>query len=308
MSRVGLVFGAGAVAALLVGGVFVLDSAEAKSRQDPLPEIRRSEAPTPRVTKRLGNRQGAVLVLMYHKIGPKEAYMVRSKANFEKDLDRLYRLGYRPVTLEEYSQNRMPLPRGASPVVLTFDDSDPTQFRLKPDGSIDPNCFVGVWAKFAKKYPDFPVKGTFFILPNGPFGQSKLAAKKLEMLRGWGSEIGSHTMTHTALNTLTDAKVSWELGASYEYIAKLGFTARSFATPYGIAPKNRTLLKRATWNGRTYGYENIVLAGSSPAPSPLSRKLDRTRIPRVKAYGGELGINDWLTKMKQGKPKPYVQP
>ncbi|ARU42203.1 hypothetical protein CCB80_14050 [Armatimonadetes bacterium Uphvl-Ar1] len=264
--------------------------------------------PTARVTNRKGNRQGTVLVLMYHRTGPEEKYMVRSRKNFKADLERLYRLGYRPVTLAEYGSNRMKLPRGSSPVVLTFDDSDPSQFSLKSDGTTDPNSMVGIWRSFEKKHPDFPVKGTFFVLPNGPFGRQKDAAKKLNLLKKWGSEIGSHTMTHRSLNKITDSEVSVEFGKSFEYVRKLGFTPDSLALPYGVLPKNRDLLKSAHYGGKNYRYSNVVLAGSEPAPSPLSKSFNPLRIPRVKAYDGEMGINWWLDFNKKHPTKTYVQP
>ncbi len=246
---------------------------------------------------------GDVLVLMYHRTGPEEKRMVRSRKNFANDLARLYKAGYRPVTLDEYTSNTMDIPRGASPVVMSFDDSDPSQLTMLKDGTVDPKCMVGIWMAFHKKHKDFPVKGTFFVLPNGPFGQSKMQAKKLGLLRSLGCEIGSHT----ALKKLPDEAVCKELGASYEFIKKLGFVGRSMATPYGIAPKNRKLLETWTYNGKSYRYANICLAGSSPAPSPLSKSFDRRRIPRVQAYNGTLGITYWLNR--EGKDfKPYVQP
>lgn len=261
-----------------------------------------------RVTKRPGNRMGSVLVLMYHRTGPEEKYMVRSTKKFRADLTRLYRLGYRPVTLAEYASNSMPLPRGASPVVITFDDSDPSQFALKSDGSVDPNCMVGIWRSFEKKYPDFPVRGTFFILPNGPFGQRKLAQRKLNLLRTWGSEIGSHTMTHSNMSKLTDEQVRHELGKSFDLIGSFGFEPTSMALPYGILPQNRDLLKGFVYKGKTYRYWNVVLAGAAPAPSPMSPSFNSLRIQRVQAYDGLYGINYWLNYNKKYPGKPYVQP
>ena len=276
-----------------------------------MPDVKKAGPETSvesRVTDRAPNRAGKVLVLMYHKVGEKESNMVRSIQNFKNDLLRMYNMGFRPVTLQEYVTNTMVLPAGASPVVITFDDSHPSQFTYLKDGSIDPNCAVGIWLEFAKKHEDFPVKGTFFILPNGPFGQTKLRTQKLAFLASRGSEIGSHTMTHTALNKLTDDEVRKELGESYDYIKRIGFTARSIATPYGIAPKNRSLLERFEWNNQRYGYDNICLAGAGPAPSPLSKQLDRARIPRIKSYDGTLGVTYWLNRISNEVVEPYVQP
>ncbi len=261
-----------------------------------------------RTTRRPGNIYGSVLVLMYHRTGPDEKYMVRSHKKFRADLERLHRLGYRPVTLAEYSENRMPLPRGASPVVITFDDSHPSQFRLLPDGQIDPNSMVGIWRSFAKKHPDFPVKATFFVLPNGPFGQPKSAERKLELLKEWGCEVGSHTMHHENLAKLTDAQVRKELGESYQFVQSLGFEPTSLALPFGILPQNRALTEQFTFSGKTYRYWNICLAGSSPAPSPNSARLNRLRIPRVQGYDGLYGIHYWLNRHKKYPSNVYVQP
>ena len=166
-----------------------------------------------RVSDRKADPTGTVPVLMYHRLGDKEASMVRTRANFKNDLNRLYALGFRPVTLAEYASNHMKLAPGASPVVLSFDDSHPDQFRLLEDGTVDPQCFVGIWLSFAKKHPDFPVRATFFVLPNGPFGQKKLAQKKMKMLLDWGCEIGSHALSHKSLTKLTDREVMNEFAA-----------------------------------------------------------------------------------------------
>lgn len=265
-------------------------------------------APAVRITKRTPNRQGEVLVLMYHRVEPVEKKMVRSIKNFKADLNRLYSQGFRPVTLNEYVTNTMQLPSGASPVVITWDDSHPTQFQYRSDGTIDPDCAVGIWADFAKSHPDFPVKGTFFILPNGPFGQKLQGQKKIDQLKEWGSEIGSHTMNHHDLRKLTDEQVISELARSYDYIASLGIVARSFAMPYGSTPKNRGLMEKCEFGGKTYGYDSQCLAGAGPAPSPLSKSFDQRRIPRIQAYDGPLGVSYWLNRSKSGECKVYVQP
>ncbi len=284
----------------------LIGESKIESSKDPGPVV--PKGTLPRVTKRPGNIKGNVLILMYHKVGDKEANMVRSRDNFKKDLARLYKMGYRPVTLEEYANRKIKLPVGASPVVITFDDSHESQFSYLPDGSINPKSAVGIWYSFAKKHSDFPVKGTWFVLPNGPFGQKGLGKKKLEWLDAQGSEIASHTLTHRPLNKISDYEVTKELGGSYRYLLSLGYTPKSMALPYGILPKNRELLKSVIFEGRTYAYQNIVLAGSDPAPSPYSAYLRRLRISRVNAYEGPLGVTFWLNRVSNGKIKPFVQP
>lgn len=261
-----------------------------------------------RVSERKANTQGKVPVLMYHRIGPVEKYMIRSKANFEKDLNRLYTMGFRPVTITEYATNKMNLAPGASPVVLTFDDSWDVQFRFLKDGTIDPNCFVGVWQKFAETHPDFPIKGTFYCLANGPFGEKKDAVKKMTMLKEWGSEIASHTLHHPNLGRSSREKVMKEIGGSYKYLKNMGFTPTAFAPPYGVWPHDNSLVKKFKYGKETVEFQNAVEAGSGLSPSPIAKNFKTHRIPRIQAYPGFKGIDWWLDKVAANKEAVYVQP
>ncbi|MGH9418059.1 MAG: hypothetical protein ACRD01_15670, partial [Terriglobales bacterium] len=83
------------------------------------------------------NLRGEVMILVYHNFG-KDARWSRSVASFDRDLARLDAAGYRPVTLRQYVSGDFALPAGATPVVLTFDDSSKFQVRFTPDGALDP--------------------------------------------------------------------------------------------------------------------------------------------------------------------------
>lgn len=261
-----------------------------------------------RVTKRKGNTKGKILILEYHRIVPKDTRYDRSIKKFKADLERLHKWGFRPVTLSEYLDNKIDIDPGATPVVFTFDDSDPSQFTLRSDGSLDPNCAVGIWDTFAKKHPDFPVRATFYVLPNGPFGQKKFQAKKVEMLRAWGSEIACHTWSHKDLGKLTDEQVKFQLAMSIDYVRKLGVEPRHLALPYGVMPKNQSLVRRFDWNGKTYRFDSCALAGSAPARPPGDPKLNPYRLPRVQAVDIDYGMNFWLAKERKGKVAFYVKP
>lgn len=266
--------------------------------------------PTPkvRVTPRAGNINGNVLILEYHKIGSKDTTWTRTPKSFRNDLARLYEMGYRPVTLSEYVDNRMDLPPGASPVIITFDDSHISQFSIDKDGRIDPNCAVGIWKQFSRKRRAFPVKGVFFVLPPRPFGSSKTVAKKFAMLQAMGSEIASHSVNHKPFGRLTDDEVKHEIAGSIDWLREQGVRARFLALPYGSLPKNRALLEGFDVGNRRYAFDAVLLAGSNPAASVHSAAYNPLRIPRVQAISGNLGIDYWLNRVKAGKSKPYVQP
>lgn len=262
-----------------------------------------------RVTKRPANKEGTVLVPMYHHIGATEKYMFRSYERFRNDLARLYKMGFRPVTMRQYVHDEMNLPPGASPVVMTFDDSHRDQFNILDDGTVDPKCFVGIWMAFAEKHPDFPVKATFYMNANGPFGQKKWVSKKIEMLKEWGCQLGSHTMSHPNLRTLTNEKVKKEMGQCVDLIESLGMKADSFCYPYGIKPKDMTILTKGfEFNGKEYKHTDACLAGDQPAYSPSSKKFNLYNIARVGADDKDHGLTYWLNRIADGKHKPYVQP
>ncbi len=265
--------------------------------------------PKTRVSNRPGNIEGSVLIVEYHKIAKEEARWDRSISRYKADFERLYSLGFRPVTLESYLSNSMDLAPGASPVIYTFDDSHPSQFQLRDDGSLDPDCALGIWSDFAQKHPDYPVRATFYILPDsGPWGQRGLVDKKFALLKAWGCEVGSHTMSHPQLSKLSDEAVKSELSRAIDYIEGKGFKAKSIALPYGISPKNKSLLNGFEMNGKHYGHTSALLVGSNPAPAPSSPKLNRMRLPRIQSIEGDYGITYWLDRVEKGAVKPYVQP
>lgn len=264
--------------------------------------------PRLRVTKRKANRKGDILILEYHHVAEKEDRWARSRENFRADLERLYKLGYRPVTLAEYIEGKMQLPPGASPVVITFDDAHPNQFLLNKDGSIDPETAVGIWKSFSDAHPDFPVKGTWFVVPAMGFGQPKLVGKKFKMLQDWGSEIAVHTLTHGRLDRMDDERVKQEIGGCMDFLSKHGVKPKTIAYPFGIRPSNRALAKGFEWKGKKYRLIGGVLAGAGPAPSVKSKEFKAHALPRIQAIEGDYGITYWLNLAKKGKVRLYVEP
>ncbi|MFW6113563.1 MAG: hypothetical protein ACOC78_01410, partial [Actinomycetota bacterium] len=129
------------------------------------------------------NELGAVMILEYHRIG-EEGRWSRTPENFLSDLEILYEEGYRCIRLSDLAANHITTEPGYTSVVLTFDDSDPSQFRyIEQDGDliIDPDCAVGIMEKFANEHPDFNMTATFYVLPE-LFGQEEHIERKLHYL------------------------------------------------------------------------------------------------------------------------------
>jgi Polysaccharide deacetylase len=259
--------------------------------------------------RRRPNVMGKVFVAEYHHIRAGKGDMVRPPSEFRHDLERLYRDGFRPCTVSQYLADRMMLPSGTSPVVMTFDDANPSQFQLKKDGSVDPNCAVGIWQAFAQKHPDFPVRATFYVLPKVMWGQPAFRSKKVSLLRGWGCELGNHTVSHPILKRLTDDQVRKELADASDALQKWGEPLPpSLALPFGISPRNKGLTHEFSYHGRSYSFSGMFLVGAEPSRSPRDPKLDRFRIPRIQGYSGPNGLNQWLGRFEKGEIKTYVAP
>lgn len=86
-----------------------------------------------------------------------------SPANFRADLERLWADGYYPVNLRDLAAGDLRIvPASKHPVVLTFDDSSIEQFRLLPNGKVDPTSAVGILLDFHAAHPaDWPRRATF---------------------------------------------------------------------------------------------------------------------------------------------------
>jgi peptidoglycan/xylan/chitin deacetylase (PgdA/CDA1 family) len=248
------------------------------------------------------NSEGQIIVLEYHRIGEPEERWQRTPANFRADLARLLTEGYYPVNLRDLVEEGLTaVPAGKRPVVLTFDDSTIGQFRLLADGSIDPNCAVGILREFHEAHPaDWPMRATFFVLQGEGvpgyqlFGQSDLALQKLAMLVEWGMEIGSHTISHANLHDLDATAVQRELGMSQAQLESWlpEYEVVSLALPYGVYPLDETLLSAGEHAGVSYTYGAAVQVGASLSPSPNSAYFHPYHIPRVQAIQSE--IDYWL--------------
>jgi peptidoglycan/xylan/chitin deacetylase (PgdA/CDA1 family) len=267
----------------------------------PTPTNTPTPTPHPDIALHPPNLQGDVLVLAYHRIARPEDRWTRTPENFRADMEYLVTHGYYPVNLIDLATGNLGhVPHGRRPIVLTFDDSTAGHFRYLEDGSIDPDCAVGILLAMHEKYgDDWPLRATFFVLlldadkPGAPlFRQPDLAAQKVRELVDWGFEVGSHTITHPILSELSDEQVKWELAVSKSRIEALvpGYTVRSLALPNGSYPIDRSLVVEGYSEsaGLSYRYEAVVRLGAQSCPSPFSPDFDPYAIPRVQAIQSQL--------------------
>jgi peptidoglycan/xylan/chitin deacetylase (PgdA/CDA1 family)/predicted small lipoprotein YifL len=232
------------------------------------------------------NEAGAVMVIMYHRFlsDEPESDLNRRPETFKKDLETLRAKNYYPVNALEFVTNTMDVPAGKTPVVITFDDALPSQFHvIEKDGEakIDPNCAVGIMENFSKKYPDWPMKATFFVLPKEgrnaePFGQAETVADKFQYLVKKGYEVANHTSTHSSLRGMDAKKIQWELATAHKDIKAIndGAAMETLALPYGKMPRKEDAQKAllsGSDGGTSYQHKAVFLAAWRPVMSPISK-------------------------------------
>jgi len=254
------------------------------------------------------------MILEYHLIEEPESRWARTPENFRRDLERLREGGYRLIGLGDLLDGRMALPAGATPVVLTFDDSSPGQLRfVERDGKVevDPNSAVGILEAFSRQRPEFGKTTTFYVLPGAKqphklFGQPEYEKAKLEYLAARGFEIGNHTLWHANLSKYPEATVRTQIAQAQQWIHRHvpGYRLRTLALPMGAYPRDLSWAIRGSVDGVSYQHDAILMVAGGAAPSPFSRRFDPYRLPRIQALESELSY--WLRHFAQRPEERFV--
>ncbi len=248
-----------------------------------------------RSPKEIGaNEAGLMMVLEYHRVGGDPNFAPEwtiSTKEFRAELEYLYKNDYYPVNFRDLLESNLNVPAGKTPVVLTFDDSSDTQFTMvKKNGKWvpDPAGAVGVLTDFLRQHKDWPMKGTFFVLPaadppNNLFGQPKLSDKKLNYLVDNGMEVGTHTLYHANLAISTPALVQEQLALSLVEIRKHlpDYKVVSLSVPFGEYPQDESLLRSGSWKGKTYALEGAAEVAGGASYPPWDRRFVPYRVPRI---------------------------
>jgi peptidoglycan/xylan/chitin deacetylase (PgdA/CDA1 family) len=260
------------------------------------------------------NELGRVMILEYHKIDYPEERWTRTPENFRRDLETLYAKGYRLINLGDLLDRKIKIPAGTTPVVLTFDDSSPGQFRyVEANGSvqIDPKSAIGVLEAFIAEKPDFGRGGTFYVLPgaskpNRLFNQPEYEGKKLQYLVNHGYEIGNHTLWHANLGKYPEATVRAQVAEAQVWIQRHvpDYKTRTLALPHGVYPPDVSWVLHGSAKGTTYNHDAVLMVAGGPAPSPFSRAFDPVRLPRIQAVERDLAY--WLNYFDKNPHERFV--
>jgi peptidoglycan/xylan/chitin deacetylase (PgdA/CDA1 family) len=257
------------------------------------------------------NELGVVPVLMHHQILPDGGgdYDLTPE-EFRDELERLYREHYRPITAADLVAGTIDVPKGTTPVVLTFDDSTANQAALLDDGTIDPNTAVGIMLAFAEEHPGFEPVATFY-LNRDPFAAEEKTGDLLRWLVAKGFELGNHTKDHLLLSDLSRQEVQQQIVLEQRIIHESvpDYDVTTMALTFGIPPEPPRLAWKGAWDGEPYQFAGVMLVGAGPAPSPYSREFKANAIPRIRTFPTpdlENGSADWLNRLAQNPELRYV--
>lgn len=261
------------------------------------------------------NESGKIIIVMYHTFAEKETNEYsRSFENFRKDLEHLYDLGYRTVSLNDYLNSTMKVPVGCTPIVFTFDDGTAGQFHLIQSGDqliADPQSAVGIMEAFYEEHPDFGLNGTFFINGTAIFGGEGTLKERLNYLIQKGFEIGNHTNTHVNFSKASVDTIQKEIGIVHNMVKEeVNYEITSLALPYGIGSKGYSeYLHRGEYDSIEYENKVILLVGAEPVLSANSEKVNLLSLPRVRARGGNQAVACdlywWLERMEENPALKY---
>jgi peptidoglycan/xylan/chitin deacetylase (PgdA/CDA1 family) len=264
------------------------------------------------------NEMGQIPVLMYHHFDTKEAEWTRTPENFRSDIALLKAENCYPINLRDLAAGNIDIPAGKTPVVITFDDSSPGQYRILDDGTLDPDCAVGI-LQAAVDAGDWASRATFFcLLDVNPkerilWGQPELKQGKLVDLVDWGYEVGSHTITHLNLSDASVEDAVWQLAESQATLEELiggGYQVTSIAIPFGEYPDSDDILAGGEYEGITYAYTAAVSIALRVCPSPFSSKFEPLHIPRIRGgqnpVTGQTYLADALQSFKDHPELRYI--
>ncbi|MEO3835616.1 polysaccharide deacetylase family protein [Nonomuraea sp. B10E8] len=245
------------------------------------------------------NEAGLVPVLMYHRIvAERQASIDRTPAQLRKELERLAKEGYVPISAREFATGDIRVPAGRFPVVLTFDDGHPSHFALDAAGNPAADTAVAVIQEVARKHPSFRPVATFWINKE-PFGlrdrPSQTAA--VRWLVDHGYEVANHTWSHPDLRTIKRKKVREQIVRLERLLKKLGVpSSRTMALPYGSLPRGKKPARVGAWDGTRYDFAGVFLAGAEPSLSPYAKKFDRGAIQRIQSNAKKGECRKWCSQ------------
>jgi peptidoglycan/xylan/chitin deacetylase (PgdA/CDA1 family) len=239
----------------------------------PMDASRIQSSSAPRLSARPPHRELVVPILMYHRINvaPASAPAISRRltvrpAEFARQMTWLKRRGYRTVTQRQLFEALMHgKPIGARPIMLTFDDG-----------------YRDVFARAAPVLVRLGMRATAYVISgrvsNGD--PSFLTWSMLRALEFRGVEIGSHTVSHRDLTTLSNAQARDELRRSRQMLERvLDHPVPWLAYPFGAFDRRiEAMARRAGYALAVTTRAGAVQSARAPLALRRIRVLDSTGV------------------------------
>lgn len=206
---------------------------------------------------------GGLRVLTYHRFA-EERRSPFSVSGAELEAHVLWLKRYAvPVEIASLT-HRIEAGRAHPHVAVTIDDGDPS-----------------VWEIAAPVFERHDVPYAVYVV-SGRIGQrNHMSAAQLRGLAERGVTVGSHTMTHRSMASLSPAELDAELAGSKKAIEDItGQPCTSFAYPFGT---RRHISRRAAEGVRRAGFT----LGFTSLHGAVDGQADPLLLPRIKIEGGD---------------------
>jgi peptidoglycan/xylan/chitin deacetylase (PgdA/CDA1 family) len=186
----------------------------------------------------------AVPILAYHQVGDidDDIYSITA-SQFEEQLAYLKKNGYHAISFEDLfnfydGQGKLP----TKPVIITFDDG------------YEDNYITAL--PILEKYN---MSATVFIVPNLIGTEDYLSWQQVTEMQRRHTEIGSHTMSHIAMDEISEEQQRWEASESKTVLEQhMGKPIRFFAYPFGsFTTATERILKEAGYRGACTGITGL---------------------------------------------------
>lgn len=217
-------------------------------------------------------RRYGPLILMYHATVPgnkkqKFIYSIDSP-RFWRHLDLLEKMGWHTACIRDLNK-KDELP--AKTVIITFDDG----FANNYEGAFLPLLKRGMKATW------FITSGcinSYSTWLDCHLNDRMLSSDQLREMHRQGMEIGSHTISHPDLTTLTEEELEHEIGQSKQQLEEIvNAPVVSFAYPYG------RYHHKAVESVRKNGYSFAC----SVRPGWYSCRANDYELPRITIFSGD---------------------
>jgi len=287
------------------------DNIEGEKTSDEMKEENEKEAEID-IMEIKPDESGEIMVIMYHTLGKNSDYG-RSVESFKQDIQRLYDMGFRTISLKDFVTNNIDVEAGYTPVVLTFDDGHKSNFFVEEiDGEIkiDPDCVVGILEEFYNEHTDFGLEATFFLNGGTPFGQKDYVSYKLNYLLEKGMDIGNHSYGHEHLKDLSGKSIEKTLGKNVKELNEIipEYEINLLALPFGERPNDEREKYIISGEFEETQYNNIAVlkVGWKPEVSAINKKFNFKSINRVQSGDNKFQLTYYLDQYEKNSKKRFI--